>query len=378
MYDLTLILLAAGNSTRFKDKANFKKQWLRVGNQPLWKVVVKNFKKKYNFKEIIIACSSNELEYMKLHCNDKNIKFVIGGDERADSLKNALELVTTEFVLVSDVARAKISKRVIKSLVENADKFDCVTPYLNVVDTTYLGNKQIEREEVKLIQTPQLSKTSLLLKALNLKDKFSDDSSAIKAVGGKIGFVKGSKKALKITTINDLKSFKFKSPSKDIFSGNGFDVHKFDENKKDIVLCGVKIPYEKGFIAHSDGDVAIHALIDAIFGAVSLKDIGELYPDNDEKFKGIDSRLLLKDAYQRVSDFGFEIINVDITIIAQKPKLKNYKDDMQRSIAQILHLPNFRVNIKATTSEELGFTGRGEGVAVISNANLKYFNWKKL
>lgn len=378
MYEITLILLAAGNSTRFKEKAGFKKQWLRIGEQSLWQIVLEKFKKKYNFKSIIVTCNSNEMEYMKLHCEDESVLFVNGGEERSLSLKNALSFVKTDFVLVSDIARANISKRVIKSLVEVAENYDCVSPYLSVVDTTYLDEEAIERDKVKLIQTPQLSRTSLLLKALSLGQNFSDDSSAIKAVGGKLGFIKGSKKALKITNFEDLKHFSFKAPCKDIFSGNGFDVHKFDENKKDFFLCGIKIPYEKGLMAHSDGDVAIHALIDAIFGAAALKDLGEFYPDNDEKFKDIDSKILLKDACERIRDYAFDLVNVDLTIIAQEPKLQAYKEKMRSSLAQLLNLPKNRVNIKATTSEKLGFIGRKEGIAVLANANLKYINWKKL
>lgn len=143
--------------------------------------------------------------------------------------------------------------------------------------------------------------------------------------------------------------------------GHGFDVHKFGEQGP-VTLCGVKIPYEQGLIAHSDGDVAIHALCDALLGAAALGDIGRLYPDNDDAFLNIDSRVLLRDTVKRVKERGFGISNVDITIIAQAPKVAPYEKEMCCNIASDLGIEEDCVNIKATTSEKLGFTGRKEGI----------------
>ncbi len=145
--------------------------------------------------------------------------------------------------------------------------------------------------------------------------------------------------------------------------GHGFDVHKFGGDGP-ITIGGVKIPFEKGLLAHSDGDVALHALTDAILGAMALGDIGKLYPDNDDRFLNIDSRILLRDAYKRVSDLGYEIGNVDVTIIAQAPRMRTHIDEMRSLIASDLQTNLDNVNVKATTSEKLGFTGRGEGIAV--------------
>ena len=143
-----------------------------------------------------------------------------------------------------------------------------------------------------------------------------------------------------------------------------------------MVLCGVSIDdVDYGFKAHSDGDVAIHALIDAILGAAGAGDIGELFPDTDDSFKDIDSKILLEACVRRVNRYGFDIVNADITIIAQAPRLGAYKPRMKAKIAEILGIAPFRVNIKATTTEKLGFVGRKEGVAVMATANLKYFDW---
>ncbi len=145
--------------------------------------------------------------------------------------------------------------------------------------------------------------------------------------------------------------------------GHGFDVHKFGGTGP-IVIGGVRIPYEQGLLAHSDGDVALHALTDALIGAAALGDIGKLYPDNDDHFLNIDSRILLRDSYARIKALGYHLVNADITIIAQSPKMRDYIDLMRNNIAQDLESDLDAVNVKATTTEKLGFTGRKEGIAV--------------
>lgn len=144
--------------------------------------------------------------------------------------------------------------------------------------------------------------------------------------------------------------------------GHGFDVHRFG-GEGPIHIGGVAIPYESGLIAHSDGDVALHALTDALLGAAALGDIGKLYPDNDNRFKGIDSRVLLRDAYAKIREKGFRVVNVDVTIIAQAPKMRPFIDEMRKNVAEDLNVDIDDVNFKATTTEKLGFTGRGEGIA---------------
>ncbi|OOF36143.1 2-C-methyl-D-erythritol 2,4-cyclodiphosphate synthase [Rodentibacter heidelbergensis] len=144
--------------------------------------------------------------------------------------------------------------------------------------------------------------------------------------------------------------------------GHGFDVHAFGENRP-LIIGGVNIPYHTGFIAHSDGDVALHALTDALLGAAALGDIGKLFPDTDMQYKNADSRGLLREAFRQVQEKGYKIGNVDITIIAQAPKMRPYIDEMRVVIAADLSCDTEQVNVKATTTEKLGFTGRGEGIA---------------
>ena len=143
--------------------------------------------------------------------------------------------------------------------------------------------------------------------------------------------------------------------------GHGYDVHRFSENRP-LMLGGVNVPYEKGLLGHSDADVLLHAICDALLGAAALSDIGQIFPDNDEKYKGIDSKLLLKEVIKRVNEKGYRFSNLDATIVAQKPKLAPYIEQMRKTVADILNTDIDNVNIKATTEEGLGFTGEMLGV----------------
>lgn len=155
-----------------------------------------------------------------------------------------------------------------------------------------------------------------------------------------------------------------------IRTGLGYDVHKLVEGRK-LIICGVEIPYEKGLLGHSDADVALHALADAILGAAAMRDIGYHFPDSDEKYSGADSRVLLRRVVELVTMGGFRINNIDVTIIAQRPKMLNYIPEMIQNIASDLNIPADRVSVKATTTEHLGFEGRGEGIASQAIATLE-------
>lgn len=371
MPDLSLVMLGAGSSSRFKSLV--KKQWLRVGHTPLWLYATNTIAKQHPFVKIIVVCAQEEIEYMRLFSD--NITFVQGGDTRQESLRNALLHVETSHVLVSDVARACISQEMLQRIL-NVKDADIVVPYLHVSDTVVYEKDTINRDEVKLIQTPQLSQTDMLKKALNSQTIYTDDSSAIKANGGKVAYVLGSNEAKKLTFEDDLDILAhLESPSDDVFVGNGFDVHAFEDTKP-MWLGGVLIHEEYGFKAHSDGDVALHALIDALLGAIGGGDIGELFPDTEQKYKNIDSKILLEEVVKFVNNVGYEILHCDMSILAQKPRLSSYKLLMRKTIAKILQKDILHVNIKATTTEKLGFVGREEGVAVFATATLKYHNWK--
>ncbi|EQB34438.1 2-C-methyl-D-erythritol 4-phosphate cytidylyltransferase [Sulfurimonas hongkongensis] len=373
MADITLILLAAGSSNRFN--SDVKKQWLRIGHEPLWQFVARKCVETKLFSKIIITSSKDDIIFMKLY---DSFTFVEGSTTRQKSLKNALDKVESDYVLISDIARPCIDEDFLKSIISKANVADCIVPYLGVSDTIVYGDKTIDRDKIKRIQTPQLSKTSTLKSALNTQTQYTDESSAIVAYGGSREFILGKSDANKITYTKDLKELPcLRAPSEDILSGTGFDVHAF-EDKKEMYLCGVKIDSDFGFKAHSDGDVAIHALIDALLGASGMGDIGDSFPDSSDEYKNIDSKVLLNRVCTKIREFGFVIINVDISIAAQTPRIGSYKLAMRETIAKILGCETSRVNIKATTTEKLGFIGRKEGVGVIANANLKYFDWMKI
>lgn len=370
MSKLTLVLLAAGTSSRFE--FNVKKQWLRINHTPLWQFVADRLQNTQLFEKIIITSPADDLEYMK-HFADYT--FVNGGTTRQESLKNALEFVDSEFVLVSDIARGCVSEEFLSRIISKKSDADCIVPYLKVTDTIVYGDTTINRDDVKRIQTPQLSHTTTLKKALATKEQFTDESSAIVASGGTREFIPGEDDAHKITYIQDLHKLPcLEKPSNDTLSGTGFDVHAFKDGGV-MWLGGVMIDSEQSFKAHSDGDVAIHALIDALLGAAGMGDIGMMFPDNNDAYKGIDSKELLRSVVTKINHYGFVIVNVDLTIAAQKPRISTYKLEIRKTLADILQIDTSRVNIKATTTEKLGFIGRAEGVGVIANANLKYFNW---
>jgi len=372
LLDVTLIVLCAGNSSRFEHKT--KKQWIRIDNEPLWLNVTKRLSKFADFDKIIVTSHENEVKYMQNFTDD--FSFVVGGDTRQESIKNSLQKVTSKYVMITDVARAGIPQSVIKNLLENKESSDCIVPVLNVSDTVIYNEETINRDNVKLIQTPQLSNTQILKNSLLTNIEYTDDSSAIKANNGTVKYVQGSIKSKKLTFGDELEEMDFlQAASNNFFTGTGFDIHQFEDNKE-MYLGGVKLDCDFGFKAHSDGDVLIHSVIDALLGAAGAGDIGEFFPDTDEKYKGIDSKILLQEIVSFIYNVGYEIVNVDLTIIAQKPKINPVKNEIKSSMAKLLQIEKQFVNIKATTAEKMGFIGRSEGVAVQSIATLKYYNWK--
>ncbi len=366
MKRVTLVLLAAGDATRFA--LPVKKQWVRCNETPLWQFVAERFETFHDFARIIVVGAEEELRLMRYFAD---YDFVAGGKTRQASLQNALCRVDTPWVLVHDVARPCLSKEALQRILRFDDAYDAVVPALQAVDTVYYDNAPLDRSKIRLIQTPQLSRTAMLKRALQSETLYSDESSAIAAIGGKIAFVEGDKGALKLTFADDLTHANcLPAPSQRPLVGYGIDTHAFEVHKP-MKLCGVSIESDVGFKAHSDGDVAIHALIDALLGAAGIGDIGEFFPDSDAAYKGIESTELLKRTVTLLRTIGLRIGNVDLTIVAQSPKLSPYKLQMRKNLAAFLGVRPSLVNIKATTSEKLGFIGRKEGISVHATALLQ-------
>ncbi len=374
MQDITLILLAAGSSSRFK--SGVKKQWIRTGNEPLWQFVTKSFTDLNLFEKIIVVSSADECNYMRAH--DSGAVIVEGSDSRQSSLKNALLSVETTYVMVSDIARACVDRELIERLINSKERADVTAPVIRVNDTAVYNGNTIDREELLLIQTPQLSRSKKLRDALQSDTIYTDESSAIVAHGGTRVFVDGDIRAHKITQVCDLLKLQcLQETSTATLCGNGFDTHAFGAGDS-FKLCGIKIDHNRSLVAHSDGDVAIHALIDALLGAAGAGDIGEMFPDTDSAYADMDSTILLDMVVKKLRGYGFSVTNADITIMAQSPKLLPYKEQMRLSVSKHLQIAPIRVNIKATTTEELGFIGRKEGIAVMATATLNYIDWTTL
>lgn len=367
----SLVVLCAGESSRFS--LSVKKQWLRISDIPLWLYVTQNLSLYADFEQIIVVGHPDEVKYMENY--SLSYKFVAGGNSRQQSIKNALQEVTSSHVMITDVARCCIPKTVINNLLKDKEKANCIVPIVRTPDTVIYNQETINRDQVKLIQTPQLSEVSVLKEALDTDIEYTDESSAIKAINKSVFYVDGSNESRKLTFGDEMKYIScLKAPSSDYFTGTGIDIHQFEPNKQ-MVLGGVNIQSDVGFKAHSDGDVLIHSIIDALLGACGAGDIGEFFPDTDSKYKNADSKELLKHILKFVKNVGYDIVNVDFTILAQKPKINPHKNIIKQTLSKLLDIPIYRINIKATTGEEMGFVGRKEGIAVISSATLKFHNW---
>ena len=247
---------------------------------------------------------------------------------------------------------------VIKAAAENGAAAACVAMKDSVRKT--FGDKSIsvDRNDYFAVQTPQGFKKSYLIEAYDkaLKEGYrgTDDASLVERAGYEVKVVDGDYQNIKITTREDLPV--------ESRVGTGFDVHRF-ETGRNLILGGVKIPYENGLAGHSDADVLLHALMDALLGAAALGDIGVHFPDTDDRYKGISSLILLSKVRELLNENFYSIGNVDITVIAQKPKISPYTEEMKSNISSVLKIEKNRINIKGTTTEKLGFTGRGEGIA---------------
>lgn len=394
--EISLILLAAGSGSRLEIAQ--KKQWLRSGSKPFWLIALENLLKSYDFRQVIVVGEPKMRDFIDEISFDgfddfekraeffRKFSFVDGGNTRQESLANALAVAISPFVMTSDAARINVNNKLVLRLIDaikNGD-FKAAVPVLECADSVILGKNYINRDELKLIGTPQLSSTDLLKNAIESAIKnnefFTDDSSALAKMGAKIAYVKGDKTAFKLTNKDDLKAL-LKSglnpPENSYFNGHGFDVHRFCDGDF-VTLCGAKIPHNQGILAHSDGDAPLHALCDALFGAAGLGDIGEFFPDNDPAFKGANSLKLLERSAKIVRSYGFEIVNADITILCERPKITPHKEKMKENVAKALKIGRNFVNIKATTMEKMGFIGEQIGLGAIANATIKYFDWTKV
>ncbi len=301
------------------------------------------------------------------------LEAVTGGKERQDSVRLGLESVkdlNPENVLIHDAARPFVSAEVISRVLDALREHEAVIPAVLCKDSVRVDGAAIPREKVRLVQTPQGFHYKKILHAhqhnMTHWVAATDDAHLAEAMGMNVFIVEGDEMNKKITTQADLSTINHQ-PSTRV--GFGFDVHEFTTGTH-VMICGVKVLHSHGLKGHSDADVGLHALVDALLGAIGEGDIGQHFPPSDPEWKDADSEKFTAHAAKLVKEKGGVINNVDITIIGEEPKVGPHRAAMKANVARILAIEPDRVNIKATTTEGLGFTGRKEGLAAQAVASV--------
>lgn len=361
------VILCGGSGTRMGAGEN--KTLLKVGGVP---AVIRCIRAFRSLTEgIVLVVKAGEEDAFSALLNQWHepvIAIVPGGYDRQASAYCGLQALpaTCEIALIHDGARpfvsAPIISRVLESVKEKGSGVAAV-PARDTIKRTDPDGLVLEtpdRASLWQVQTPQGFRLQDMLSAHErANQRYTDDAALMEAAGIPVHLVMGAYDNLKLTSPEDLKMTAGMLLPR---MGTGFDAHRLVEGRE-LWLGGVCIPYEKGLLGHSDADAALHALTDALLGAAAMGDIGKLFPDNDPQYKGISSLLLLEEAAHHIRKKGFEISNCDITILAQAPKLAPYINDMRKSIAASLKIPVENVSVKASTTEKMGYEGRGEGIS---------------
>jgi 2-C-methyl-D-erythritol 4-phosphate cytidylyltransferase/2-C-methyl-D-erythritol 2,4-cyclodiphosphate synthase len=309
-----------------------------------------------------------------------------GGATRQASVRAGLEALASQspdIVLIHDAARPFVTAAVISRAIDAAGLTGAAVPAIAVTDTIKLigGGGHVEgtpeRARLRIAQTPQSFRFEVILDAHRRaaregRDDFTDDAALAEWAGLTVATFEGDPANMKLTTLEDFvrEEARLGAMLGDVRTGNGYDVHAFGDGDH-LMICGVRVPHSRGFLAHSDGDVGLHALVDAILGALADGDIGSHFPPSDPQWKGAASHQFLKYAVDRVTARGGRIAHLDVTLICERPKIGPFRDAMRARIAEITGLNLSRVAVKATTSERLGFTGREEGIAAMASATIR-------
>jgi 2-C-methyl-D-erythritol 2,4-cyclodiphosphate synthase/2-C-methyl-D-erythritol 4-phosphate cytidylyltransferase len=366
---VTVIIPAAGTGSRMGIAGN--KLLLEIGGITLFEMTLQNFENHHWVDEIVVV--TDDLEIERLSKKFSKVKHLVsGGKERSDSIRGAMDTIGDEesIIIVHDAARPNVLKRMIEETVEMASQCGAAIVAVPTIDTikevdgSKVGHTLI-RDRLVNVQTPQVFKRQLLKEAYQIKTgQVTDDSQLIEQLGREIGIVQGSYDNIKVTTQKDYEYLRFLKGAYGVDQrvGTGFDVHRLIEGRK-LIIGGVEIDHTKGLLGHSDADVLIHAIMDALLGAVGKGDIGKCFPDDDSAFSGISSLVLLDKVFDMVTEAGYKIVNIDATILAEKPKMAPHIDQMVKNMSKVLRIELERINVKATTTETLGFVGREEGIA---------------
>ena len=355
------IILAAGESKRFKSIT--PKPYYFYRGKPIFLHSIDKAKESNKFKKIILVINNKHRKFLK-NIRLKSIKIISGGKNRSESSLKALKSIKKSKiskVFIHDAARPNFSLKLISNLFKGLKKNKCVVPVLKTSNSVKLKErnklKNIDRNKIYLTQTPQAFDYKTLL---NLQkrttSKITDDANLFIEANKKVKFVNGEVRNTKITIRSDI------IDKKNLKYGIGFDVHRLVPKRK-LYLGGVKIPSSLGTLGHSDGDPVLHAVTDSILGACKMGDIGDKFSDKNKKYKNIRSTILLKKIIDQIKSKNFSINNIDINIIAQKPKISKFKNRMIQSISKICEISSSQINIKGKTTEKLGLIGKEKAIA---------------
>ncbi len=377
----TALIVAAGRGTRMA--SDIPKQYQILSNKSVLLRSIQPFLDHQDISRIIVVIhreSEDRFEAIKYTIEDSAGKLlppVHGGTSRAESTLNGLRALrehNPKRILIHDAARPFVTDAVITRVIKALDSEHGAVPTLPAVDSMRLSDdtgtlgKTVPRDGIRRAQTPQGFRFDTLLPILESAEAdgslaaLSDEAEAFIAAGRRVVSVEGDPMNFKLTIPEDFTMAERLLAEPDIRTGQGYDVHAFEEGDH-VILCGIKIPHDKGLSGHSDADVGLHTITDALLGAVAEGDIGRHFPPSDPQWKGTDSAVFLKRAVEIVAERGYAISNIDLTLICEEPKVTPHAPAMISRVAEICALDSSRVSIKATTSERLGFTGRREGIA---------------
>ena len=375
-----VIILACGQSKRLKSKS--PKQYIEFFKDIILNHTIKIFLKNNEIDHILLVLNKKHKKFFNKIIQDKKISYTYGGDSRQKSVFYGLKYIKRfkpTNVLIHDANRPFTNTKLISEILKKLRKFKAVIPRIKIQDTIKKveNNKitHLNRDKIFALQTPQGFKfKELLKKHINANgENFTDDSSLFDDTGKIITYIYGNNENIKITDKSDLKLAEklYYSKNKSNFIGLGIDFHRFNNKKGKLILCGVKIPFHKTLIAHSDGDLGYHAISDGILGAISEGDIGIHFPDTSKKNKNLNSAKILKYTYELMKKkINRDIKNIDLTFIGEEPKFSKYQKKMKLNISKLLNLNLNQINIKATTTERMGPLGNKEGLGAIALVNI--------
>lgn len=370
-----VLILAGGSGSRVG--SDIPKQYLRLSGVPVIRRTVNAFLAHPSIDTVQVVIGSNDSEMYRRALSGAALPApVTGGASRQESgLRGleALEGAAPDFVLIHDAARPFVDTATIDRVIAALGDHVAVLPAVPVVDTVKRGagippivDTTVDRRDLWRAQTPQGFRFAEILEAHRnaIGQELTDDTAIAEHAGIKVALVTGSDDNFKITTREDLDRAEriCGAMAGETRIGTGFDVHAFGTGDH-VILCGVKIDHGQALEGHSDADVALHAITDALLGAIAEGDIGSHFPPSDPQWRGAASRVFLKHAADLIAARGGSIGNIDLTIICEAPKVGPHRDAMRTSLADMLAIDRDRISVKATTTEKLGFTGRGEGIA---------------